>query len=272
MFIRKLLPCLLGLCLYLSLPAGVSAAPADLDGCPPALHRFIGLSRNYDVSFLWFDRLAEGHLDFVLDAVPGRYRAVLEARTLGAAAWLTGDRVQRYETLMVWSPQGRLQPIEFTSSIYKKKRGKKIVQTKFYTFDERACKVEMFRIKDGTKSAGTPLKLKGKTLPVDFLTAYFNLVSGADGPIAEGDRREMLTFGKDGEAQIVVEVLRPERWPETPFFPKGNGLLLKVSLPPEVLDTGGGAVFALLDRNGHPERGIVENVLGMGDVRGVSRR
>lgn len=238
--------------------------------CPAALTSFVGLSRNYDLSFLWFDRLADGHLSFAPDLLPGRYRAILEAKTRGVAASLTGDRVQRYETLMEWSPQGRLVPIEHTSNIVKNKQGKKIAQAKLYTFD-KSGKIEMFRIKDGKRSAGRILPIRSNCLPVDFLTAFFNFVIGVDGPLGEGERRELSTIGQRGEEKISVEILKLEQWPKLSIFKNRSGILLKVVLPPEVLDTGGGSVYALLSHDGRPERVIIENVLGIGDVRGMLR-
>ncbi|HEY7745923.1 MAG TPA: hypothetical protein VIA07_06260, partial [Desulfuromonadales bacterium] len=63
---------------------------------PLSLAALVGESLVYDISFLWFERLAEGRLSFAAGERPGTYRAILEAKTLGVAAWLTGDRVPRY--------------------------------------------------------------------------------------------------------------------------------------------------------------------------------
>lgn len=238
----------------------------------PALQRLDGLDRHYDLSFLWFDRLAIGELSLVHDPLlPKRYRALLEARTLGVAAWLTGERVQRYETLMEMTSQGRFVPLEYRIMIHKKKGGKVIEQSKLYTFDAATRTIKLTRYKEGKEGKEDPVKMVEDHFPIDFLTAGFNFISGVDGPIRSGARKEIVTISNKGVEKIVIEVLRAEDWPEIPFFPKGKGTLLKIILPPDILDTSGGAVYAMLDEKFLPQRVIVENVLGMGDVRGDLR-
>lgn len=264
----------IGLFLLLCSPAAPYAAeslPVPPDN-KAALQRLNGLDRHYNLSFLWFDRLAIGQLSFTQDpSSPKRYRAVLEAKTLGVAAWLTGDRVQRYETLMEMTPQGRFLPLEYTALIHKKKGDEVIEQVKLYTFSAATRTIMLTRTKDGKKSIAKPIKMLGKRFPVDFLTAGFNYILGANGPIRVGEHKEIVTFTDKGEQEIIIEVLGVEDWPKTPFFGKGSGTLLKIILPTEILDTGGGAVYALLDAQFFPQRVIVENVLGLGDVRGELR-
>ena len=84
-------------------------------------------------------------------------------------------------------------------------------------------------------------------------------------------RKEIVTFTEKGERKIGIVVLKTEEWPQTSFFRKGSGTLLKITLPTEILVTGGGAVYALLDEKLLPQRVIIENVLGMGNVRGELR-
>jgi hypothetical protein len=231
------------------------------------------LDRHYNLSFLWFERLARGQLSFSRDpSGPNRYRALLDAKTLGVAAWLTGDRVQHYETLMELSPQGRLVPLEYRALILKKKGDVTVEHAKIYTFNAATRTIMMTRSKDGKKEAAKPIKVLGKSFPVDFLTAGFNFILGVDGPIQAGERKEIVTFTDKGEQEIVIEVLADDKWPATSFFKKGSGTLLKVTLPTEILDTSGGSVYALLDENFLPQRVIVENVLGLGEVRGELRR
>lgn len=246
-----------------------SSSPTELTG---GLQSLVGLERYYNLSFLWFENLAAGRLSFTKDpTAPNRYRALLEAKTLGVAAWLTGDRVQHYETLMELTPQGRLVPLEYQSMINKKKGGVTVKQSKFYTFDAATRTITMRRNSAEKGGKEKPIKVHGDRFPVDFLTAGFNFILGVDGPLHSGDRKEILTLTHEGEQKIVIEVLSAESWPNTPFFNKGSGTLLKITLPPEILDTGGGAVYALLDKQLLPLRVTVENVLGLGDVRGELR-
>jgi hypothetical protein len=264
---------LLGTWIFLFSPCPLDAATSPpIPANKATLQVLSDLDRHYNLSFLWFDRLALGQLSFSPDpSAPNRYRAVLDAKTLGVAAWLTSERVQHYETLMELTPQGRLQPLTYKSMIKKKKGNAMAEQAKAYTFNAATRTVMMTRTKDGKKGAGKSLKVLGDHLPVDFLTAGFNFILGVDGPIRAGERREIATITADGEYKIIIEVLSPGAWPKTSFFRKGSGTLLKITLPTEVLDTGGGSVYALLDEKLLPQRVIVENVLGLGEVRGELR-
>lgn len=264
---------LLGIWFFLSWPYVLNAAESPpVSANKATLQVLTGLDRHYNLSFLWFERLALGQLSFTRDASgPNRYRAVLDAKTLGVAAWLTGDRVQHYETLMEMNPQGRLVPLEYRAMIYKKKEGVVVNHTKLYTFDAATRTIMLTRSKDGKKGVKEPIKVLGNRFPVDFLTAGFNYILGANGPLRAGERKEIVTFTDEGERKIGIEVLSAKNWPKDPFFDKQSGTLLKIVLPTEILDTGGGAIYALLDEKVLPQRVFVENVLGLGDVRGELR-
>ena len=273
-FYLRSLSLLLGTWLFLSSPYALAAAAAPpVPANKTTLAVLTGLNRHYNLSFFWFEGLALGQLSFASDpSGPNRYRAVLDAKTLGVAAWLTGDRVQHYETLMEMNPQGWLVPLEYSVVIYKKKEGVVVNHAKLYTFDAATRTIMLTRSKDGKSGVKEPIKILGKRYPVDFLTAGFNFILGANGPLRAGERKEIVTFTDKGERKIAIEVLNAADWPETPFFNKESGTLLKVILPTEILDTGGGAVYALLDEKFLPQRVFVENVLGLGDVLGELRQ
>jgi hypothetical protein len=260
---------LLGTWFFLSNPSSLAAAESvPVTANKATLEVLTDLDRHYSLSFLWFNHLASGQLSFSPDpSAPNRYRALLDARTLGVAAWLTGDRMQRYESLMEMTPQGRLQTLEYKSMIHKNKGGKVVEQSKAYTFNAATRTIMMTRSKAGKQGKGEPIKVLSERFPVDFLTAGFNFILGADGPIRAGERKEIVTFDDKKEQKIVIEVLSPDAWPKTSFFPKGSGTLLKIILPTDILDTSDGAVYALLDEKFLPSRVIVKNVLGLGDVR-----
>ena len=273
-FYRLSLSLLLGTWLFFNCPSPIGAAESSpLPDNTATLQLLTGLDRHYDLSFLWFDRLAVGKLSFARDSsAPNRYRAILDSKTLGVAAWLTSDRVQYYETLMEVTPQGWLMPLEHKTMIHKKKGSVATEQAKLYVFDAASHTITLTRSKKGKSGVKKLIKVPGERFPVDFLTAGFNYILGANGPIRTGERKEIVTFTDKGERKIVIEVLRAADWPTTPFFSAGSGTLLKISLPTEILDTEGGAVYALLDKKLLPQRVIVENVLGLGEVRGVLRQ
>jgi hypothetical protein len=94
--------------------ASVFAAEAIL---PVArnMNSLIGEKLEYDISFLWFDLLAEACLTFNKGRKGGTFIAVLEAKTLGVAAWLTNYQRQKYVATMELDEQGKLRTVEYHS-------------------------------------------------------------------------------------------------------------------------------------------------------------
>jgi len=238
---------------------------------PSSVEAFGGENFIYDISFLWFDRLAQGRLSFTSVEQPNSFRAELEGKTLGVAAWLTGDRVQRYVSVMQKGEDGMLHSLIHESHIFKKKKGKKVDQMKRFTFDRSAKTILFQKYRDNTLVTEEVIPWSEEDWPDDFLTAFYNFRIGNFGAVKPGSRYTIPTFTRKGPAEIVVEIYPQGASRPSKFFPKG-GLLAKIVLDPEIFDTGGGAVFAWFDNFGRPGRGIIENVVGMGDVKGVLRQ
>lgn len=272
-------PCsvrLLLLLFFCSLPAVLPAEelrpdyPSLLKG-PMPFEAMLGESFSYDIAFLWFDRLAEGRLVFSTEQPPNTYRAVLEARTLGLAAWLTRDRVQRYVSVMEMAPDGQMRSLSHESRIIKGQGENRKDRIKRYTFDYQKRQVRYQRARDGKFYKEEMLPMGEDEFPNDILTAFYNFRAGVFGPFKAGARYTIPKFGRKGTLEIVVEILPAEKWRGHPFFPPG-GLLCRISVDPDVFDTEGGQVYVWFDDFGRPARGIVENVIGLGDVRGTLRK
>lgn len=231
---------------------------------------FLGEKMNYDISFLWFDRLAEGRLRFSVDAPTGRYRAELEANTLGVAAWVTGNRRHRYDTLMELGTDGRMRTLSQESKIIKGEGKKLREKGKRYVFDYAERKVRMLRQVGESFVEDTAFPMEPGLQPNDFLTVFYNFRAGRLGEIREGADFTIPTFTRKGKADIGLHVLTTEERKTLNRFPP-QGTLARVILDPEELDTGGGAVYVWFDESGRPAQGIVENVLGLGDVFGQLR-
>ena len=107
-------------------------------------------------------------------------------------------------------------------------------------------------------------------MPVDILTGFYNLRIGVYGALNPGAHLKIPTFTTAGISEIEVEVLTGPERQARPFFPAA-GTLLRVKVDPEVFNTGRAALYVWFDGAGHPARGIVENVIGLGDVYGRLR-
>lgn len=264
------------LLLLLMVPAGLARGnELDVPQAPPASDQppdrvpFVGETLDYEISFLWFDRLATGRLSFRPGDRAGVFRAELEAKTLGVASWLTGDRVQRYRTEMERTGAGQLRTLFHESQVTKGTGKNRREKGKRYLFDYSRHAVRVQRL-GAEAEAETVLPMEPGDQLNDFLTAFYNFRAGSFGPLREGGRYAIPTFTRKGRAEIVVQLLTRQERPAGDFFPAG-GWLARIELDPEVLDTGGGAVYLWFDDAERPARGIVENVLGLGDVRGLLR-
>lgn len=234
---------------------------------PQAIADLVGETLNYDIGFLWIDRLAKGKLTFQAGERPREYHAELEAKTLGVASWLSGDRIQRYRTTMELLANGHLRTISQESLVVKGTGGERREKGKRYLFDYGKQEVRVQRL--GADPGDEAILPMGKEeQPNDFLTAFYNFRVGNFGPLRAGSNYTIPTFTRKGPAEITVRLLTDAERPEGDYFAR-DGLLARIQLDPEVLDTGGGAVYLWFDSAERPARGVVENVLGLGNVRGV---
>jgi len=268
-FLNRLLLGVFLLCLA-ALPGDTIASP----GHPGELRvrsfvELAGERHAYTLDFLAFKDLAEASLQMTAEQLPGRYRAELVARTLGIASWLSGERTQRYVSIMEEDENGRLRSISHESTIHKRNGGRWSDRQKRYRFDHQAGKVYQEKGENGKFNPGLVFELPPGETPVDILTGFYNLRAGVYGRLIPGTRLHIPTFTSRGISTIDVEVLAsPERRARS-FRP--GGTLLRIRVDPEVFETRGAALFVWFDEAGRPAGGIVENVIGLGNVHGRLR-
>jgi len=260
--------CVLLLVIGLVAPGRVPAASDETSPLSGPLEIFLSRELAYDISFLWFERLAEARLRFLPAGQPKQYRAVLEAHTLGVAAWLTKDREQRYESLMTLGEDGRFHAERYSSAIYKGRGSKRRGRTKTYHYDFAHKVVRISVDRGGVVTEGEPLTMEEGPEPSDMLTTFINFMAGNYGTLQPGETLIVPTYTPKGFSDIEVTVLHPDQWLEG--FPRG-GTLCRVKVDQEVFDTGGGYVYAWFNDAMVPVIGMVEAVLGMGNVRGNLR-
>lgn len=250
---------------------GDSRIPAArLSAASAAFQDVCGEQLSYDIAFLWFDRLAEARLSLRAGDVPGRFRAVLEARTLGLASWLTGDRVQRYSSELSLDGDGYLCPLSYDADMYRTKQGKLKTRLKHWQFDfSRRQVVERVR-RNGRERPETVFPLGDGPLPFDILGAFYNFRAGLFGPLQAGEIFRAATFARGKPSAIRIEILTDEQRPSGDELPAG-GSVARVVLDPEVFDSGDGTLFIWFDDRWRPVKVLVKNVIGLGDVQATLR-
>jgi len=263
--LRRLVPAVVFflICLFAAPPAAWSSTTVD------PLDAMMNESYVYDVAFLWFNRLAEARLSFFPGEKEGTYRAVLEAHTRGLAATVTRDRSEVHSSLMERLPDGRLRSLVYESQASKGRGKNREDRTSRYVYDYEEQKIFRERVKRGQESREV-FEMPESGFFNDVLTAFYNFRAGYFGDIVPGGHYRIPTFSRKGPSYIIVDVYREAERPRHAHFPRG-GLLCRVELDQEVFDTDDGAVFVWFDGQRRPARGVVENVLGLGDVRGSQR-
>jgi hypothetical protein len=236
-------------------------------GLPTSIQNLVGEYAFYSVDFLVFHRVAQAELRFSATDQPGIFRAELVGRTLGVISWLSGERTQSYTSLMELSPDGSLRTVEHNARILKRRRGRWQERLRHYRYD-----YEHGKILDEKARVGVPRELTEHDIPeglhpVDMLTAFYNLRIGVYGNLERGSRILIPTYARGEFTEIEVRILTHEQQAKQNNFPT-QGLLLQVTIDPEIFDTKRGDLYVWFNDAGVPGRGIVEDMIGAGDVLG----
>lgn len=266
--IQKIISVLVCICILL-LPNIVLSEESEIVETFPTIEALAGISLQHKIGFLWMDHIANGSFTMTKGEQPDTYHARLVGKTRGTAAWLTSDRMQAYETLMKKQEDGRLITLTHDSTIERGKGKKKKIRTKHYIFDPDKNKITVSKIANGELWWEKDLPFTGE-FPVDILTAYFNFVTGVYGSIKPGSTYDFSAFGGKTVGLMTIKVLTDDQRPSSSFFPEG-GLLCEAKVDPEVFDTSDGTMLIWYDDEGRPARGIIKDIVGMGDIRGVMR-
>ena len=260
------------ICLTLVLVFGRSLYAAPLEGQTSPVHpveALVGEELHYDISFLWFKHLAEGTIRLQRGEQPGTYLALMEARTLGLAAFLTQQRIESYRTLMKIGPDGLLWPLEHSSHTFKGEGEAQREKYTRYLFDFTGKKVHYKKVKYGRVDSDEWLPLETDGPVFDILSAFYNLRIGTFGQLT-GPLISLPTFHRKGIEKIQILPIMDPKKVDGRFF-AGAGKLCKVLVDPSVFKTKGRELFVSFDSENRLERGIIKNVIGLGDVKGVLR-
>lgn len=229
----------------------------------------VGENLHYDISFLWFDHLAEGSLSLLEGEQPDTFLVVLEAKMLGVAAFFTRDRIERYQTLMKIGLDGMLIPLWHSSHTIRGKGQSRKEKITRYDFDYSAEQVLYKKIKNGHEYAEQTYPLDKEIQQFDILSALYNLRLGF---FQKSEQGVILipTFNRKGTQDIVVAPLKKTDPKDQSFFGSVSQPL-RILVDPEVFGTKGRDIFASFDQRMRPAKGIIKNVIGLGDVRGSLR-
>ena len=258
---------LLGLLALMLVFASPVALAAQKIGAPTSIHHLVGEDLRYALDFLVFHRIAQGELRLLATDRPDIFRAELVGRPLGVVSWMSGERIQTYSSTMELTADGSLRTIEHVAKITKRRRGTWQHRERRYRYDYGQGKIFDENVRDDEPPSLTDHDIPEGQRPVDILTAFYNLRIGVYGPLVRGARVLIPTYSRGEFTKIDVQVLSHEQQARQKYFP-ANGTLLQVRIDPEIFHTGSGNLYVWFDDAGIPGRGIVEDLIGMGDIRG----
>ncbi len=233
------------------------------------IQAMVGELLTYDISFLWFDRLAVGTIELSHGEQPGTFLIVMKAKTLGVAAFFSSNRVEKYQTLMEIGPAGLLQPLWHSSHTIRGDGDTRTEKITRYSFDYAAGQVHYQKIKNGHAYSDQLYPMEKDKPLFDILFALYNLRLGFFGSLTQ-ERIFIPTFHRKGTQDIVVEPLQKANKKDRAFFAK-DPIQCRILVDPSVFGTKGRDILASFDGKMRPHRGIIKNVIGLGDVRGELR-
>lgn len=230
----------------------------------------VGESLEYDISFLWFERLATGSIELLQTDKPSIYLLRMQAQTRGVAAVFTRNRTELFETTVDIGADGRLRPLVHSSQRMTWRDPDSVsARTVRYTFDYDVGKIFYERIRNGRVSQEQWFDLDPEQPVYDILSAFYNLRLGFF-DTSEGDHLVIPTFHHKVEQDIVVEPYRNPSFRDQDFFGEGADLY-RVLIDPSVFGTSSRDVFVSFDDDMRLQRGIIKRISGIGDLRGVLR-
>jgi hypothetical protein len=171
---------------------------------------------------------------------------------------------------MELTPDGGLRSLEFESTTSKGRGDSRQDRVRRYIFDYANDKVYREQVRTGKKFKRDTYELQNKKFVNDVLTAFSNFRMGYFGAVEPGAHFDIPTFSRKGPAFITVDVLTAEERVGDPRFP-AEGLVCRVHVDKEIFKTGDGRIYLWIDEQARPAFGVVEKVLGLGDVRGTLR-
>lgn len=259
---------LVALAVFILIPLS-SYAAVEAPATEHPVDALVGEHLEYDISFLWFDKLAEGAISLRPGDEEGTYLVTMEARTLGVAAFFTRNRVEKFQTLMRVDGDGLLIPLWHSSHTVRDKKKGRTEKVTRYTFDYDKNQVRYEKIKNKKVYNDKIFELDGATQHFDILSALYNLRLGRFGDV--GDERILVpTFHRKGPQDIVVEPLNEVSSKDRRFL-ADTECKTRILVDPSVFGTKGRDILAAFDDGMRPSKGIIKNVIGLGDVRGALR-
>lgn len=235
------------------------------------IHRFLGETLHFDISFLWFENAAEATVG--LYEKSGTIYSVMEAKTKGFVGFFTAYRRHVYiATFDVVENGTRVRSKKFEREVT---LGDRVEQTQnYFDYENRTnwwhSFVDNKRVDSGERKIPPDVNFD------DILAAFYNFRNGVYGPLNKGAKFVINTIPEKGVETISVHIKNGEEEEATrkeEGRKRADELLLQVIIPKEIFKTENGELLFWSSKHYVPLETTVKDYILLGDLHAkFSRR
>lgn len=256
--------------LCLSIGAAFAAepqAPNEAGAPVPTIGEvFAGEELKYDISFWFFNQVAESRISIKEDG-PGRYVAVLSAKTNGLLDTILRHRRDRYIARLRLSDDGkRFLTDTFEKEVEIKGKG---TRRSIHTVDYNARTVSWRSWGAGKPERSGVDKIPDGMFTDDPIAAFYNFRFGVYGDITEGRDYRIITFPKEDKLpEISIRIANGKELRKRHGSGVAADLLADARLDKELFGSKDGDIEILFTRDMLPVQAIAKGITFFGDVKG----
>lgn len=217
----------------------------------------------YKIEYGIFGKMGES--EAILEKKDGRYKIKMRAYATGLAKFLSGGRVEVYESEGTILSDGTLKPNIFRKDISRK--GKKRI--KVYIFDWKNKKVEFEekRFRDGkfeSESSGT--------LPYfaenDILSLYFNMKTILKSCQKPFDKMLKAVGAQKNSGNVRISTVIGDNIKSVKELLGDASCYLKVTIYQKLFGSRGGELYLGIQPDFIVKKAVLKDVIMFGDIRG----
>ena len=228
------------------------------------------ITATYRVSFGIFGQI--GTAKTTLHVENGRYKITVEAKSTGFAAFISGNRVEYYES------RGLLVDGFLVPDIYKKVVQKKVSTGEDETVLKRYILTYSFNHKSKTVKT-TKIKIRGeqKSQAVkklkfyannDILSLFFNFKKLFPSLELKKEHTLYAVGAEKNTGKIELFPLAKKEFSKLIDVKSKNLKFLKVVLKDRIFGSKKGELYLALDGDGFCQKAVLKDVIFFGDIRG----
>ena len=234
--------------------------------------RFCGESLIYDLNFMVIFHAAECQVMLMPNPNGRGYLGILSAQTKGLVNWVTKQRKHIYRAYMNETDSGhRLQSWYIEKIVIK---GDEKVETRYW-LDYKNRRIYYQVLQQNRIVYMDCDHIPPGVVYDDIISAFYNFRAGSYGALKPAQNYVINSIPMQNVSTFNISTLgaaeEARKRRSLGWNDRGN-YLVRALISKEVFGTKAGIVYGLLDKNSLPLSGVVEDVIGFGNVEGQLRQ